>query len=149
MTSFAKSAVHLIARFFLRIDAPMISSCKDGSMAGAIRYVERLLKYHKNDPKLAAGLKASTLVYERERDELVAVCLLGGGGGDGKSCGIYDIEVDPVLRGRGLGTLMIKRAMTILAEEGVPEIHLWRNDGERAETLYERLGFTPTGRVEE
>jgi ribosomal protein S18 acetylase RimI-like enzyme len=43
---------------------------------------------------------------------------------------------------------MIRRSLMILAEHGIPEFHLWREDDSRAQSLYERLGFQPTGAVE-
>jgi ribosomal protein S18 acetylase RimI-like enzyme len=43
---------------------------------------------------------------------------------------------------------MIRRSLMIMAEHGIPKFHLWREDDSRAQSLYERLGFQPTGAVE-
>ena len=66
----------------------------------------------------------------------------------GQEFGVYDIQVDPRYRHQGLGRNMIRRSLTILAEHEIPELHLWRNDDSRAQSLYQRLGLQPRGAVE-
>jgi hypothetical protein len=39
---------------------------------------------------------------------------------------------------------MIRRSLMILAEHGIPEFHLWREDDSRAQSLYERLPLRST-----
>jgi ribosomal-protein-alanine N-acetyltransferase len=73
---------------------------------------------------------------------------VGGGENGEQEFGIYDIQVDPGYQNQGIGTNMIRRSLTILAEHEIPEFHLWRADDSRAQSLYQQLGFQPTGAVE-
>jgi ribosomal-protein-alanine N-acetyltransferase len=73
---------------------------------------------------------------------------VGGGENGEQEFGIYDIQVDPGYQNQGIGTNMIRRSLTILAEHEIPEFHLWREDDSRAQSLYQQLGFQPTGAVE-
>ena len=141
-----------VGQFLLRINADMSvePKCMDGTIEGATYYVERWLNYHKGEPdydRFLAGLDASTLVYDKHTGQLVAGCMVAGSSSG--SCAVYDILVDPAYRNQGIGTRMLHRALNVLCDKGFPELHLWRNDGERAAALYERLGFVPTGEVEE
>ena len=137
-----------VGAFLLRTGHALHPDCQSGTLAGATYYVTRLFDYHRKDANFPLSLLASPLVHDQSADQLVGACLIGGGGTDGLSMGIYDILVDPTYRGNGIGTGMIRRALTILAEHGIPELHLWRSDDSPAAPLYDRLGFKPTGEVE-
>lgn len=137
-----------IGVFLLRLGHPLHRDCEPGTLRGPTYYVTRLFDYHRNDPNFVLSLQASTLVRDRVAGQPVGVCLVGGGGPQGDEHGIYDIVVDPAHRNRKIGTHMIQLALTILAESGISEFHLWREDDSRAALLYARLGFEPTGRVE-
>jgi ribosomal protein S18 acetylase RimI-like enzyme len=137
-----------IGAFLLRVGHPLRPECETGTLEGATYYVTRLFDYHRTNRNYPLALQCSTIVRDTESSEIVGVCLVGGGGDDGKEFSIYDIQVDPSYQNQGLGTNMIKRSLTILAEHGIPEFHLWREDDSRAKSLYERLGFKPTGAVE-
>jgi ribosomal protein S18 acetylase RimI-like enzyme len=137
-----------IGEFLLRCGHPLRPECEAGTLAGAIFYVTRLFDYHRRDRNYPLALAASTIVQQRGDAKMAGVCLLGGGGADGQQFGIYDIEVDPALQNRGIGSSMIQRSLDLLARNGVPELYLWRDDDNRAKALYERLGFRPTGSVE-
>ena len=55
------------------------------------------------------------------------------------------IDVDPLYRRRGIGTRMIQRAMTVVAETR-PAFDLWvEEDNKAAIALYEKLDFVFTG----
>ena len=138
--------------FLLRINADMSVEprCMDGTVDGATYYVERWLDYHKSEPdygRFVAGRDASTIVYDKCTGQLVAVCMVAGSSSG--SCAVYDILVDPAYRNQEIGTRMLHRALGVLHDKGFPELHLWRNDDDRAARLYERLGFVLTGEVEE
>ena len=134
-----------IGEFLLRMGAESfadIPECADGSPASAMRYVTRAIEYERADPHRAAGFAASSLVYDKTTNKLIAVCLVCG-------TGVYHLEVDPAYRRRGIATNMLKRFLSVHAERGTPEVHLWRNDDSPGVRVYERLGFAPTGEVED
>jgi GNAT superfamily N-acetyltransferase len=117
------------------------SECSDGTVASAVHYVTRAIEYMRDKPDCELGLAASSLVYDKRSGDLIAVCLCCG-------ASVYHIEVDPAYQNQGIATRMLKRALTVCAERGAPELHLWRNDDSPGAKLYEELGFVPTGEVE-
>ena len=133
--------------FLLRVGHPLRAECSH-TIKGATYYVTRLFDYHRNDANFRLSLKCSTVVCDQSIGQIIGVCMVGGGGTDGQEFGIYDIIVDPASRRRRIGTNMILRAMSILAEHNIAEFHLWRNDDSPTAGLYEKLGFLPTGKVE-
>ena len=137
-----------IGAFLHRLEHPLHRSCEQGTLKGATYYVTRLFDYHRNDTNFPLSLSCSTLARDTATGCIVGVCMVGGGGPEGKDFGIYDILVNPAYRNRGIASGMIRRALTVLAEHGVPSFYLWRNDDSLAVPLYERLGFVPTGQVE-
>jgi GNAT superfamily N-acetyltransferase len=134
--------------FLLRIGHPLRPECEPGTLAGATFYVTRLFDYHRGDLNYPLALEASTIVRGTGDGTVVGVCFVGGGGRSGQEFGVYDVRVAPGLQGHGIGTRMPQRALSVLADQGVERLHLWRNDDCPARRLYERLGFTPTGAVE-
>lgn len=136
-----------VGEFLLRINADLSVDprCLDGTVESATYYVDRWLNYADNADDFELGLDASSLVYDTSSGQLIAVAMVGGGVG---GAGIYDIMVDPEYRNQGIGTKMIQRALCILSDKGIPTLDLWRHDEDRQACLYERLGFTPTGRTE-
>jgi ribosomal protein S18 acetylase RimI-like enzyme len=81
------------------------------------------------------------VVYDTATSKLVAVCLCCGPS-------LYFIEVHPDYQRQGIATNMLKRALTVCAEENAPRFDLWRSDDSVAVPLYERLGFKLTGETE-
>jgi GNAT superfamily N-acetyltransferase len=122
-----------------------LQECKEESLEASIWYVTRAIKYYKQHPPYESGFAASSLVYDKETGELVAVCLLGSGP---KCSGVYDIFVAPGYRRQGIARNMLKRALTVLAEKGVDRLDLWRHDESPGSSLYDELGFKPTGEAE-
>jgi ribosomal protein S18 acetylase RimI-like enzyme len=58
---------------------------------------------------------------------------------------LENIHVDKDFHGRGVGTWMIQRAITIGQEKGCKIVQLTTNKKRlRAKTFYEKLGFVPT-----
>ncbi len=134
-----------VGAFLLRVEHPLRPECEAGTLKGATYYVTRLFDFHRQDKNYPLALESSTVVRQARTGTVVGVCLVGGGSGSGQEFGIYDIQVDPQFQNQGIGTGMIKRALTVLAEHGIGQFHLWRDDDSRAGKLYERLGFIPTG----
>jgi GNAT superfamily N-acetyltransferase len=65
---------------------------------------------------------------------------------DEAGCGHFGaLWVAPELRGTGLGTRLIDTSCAWLESLGCPAIELHVTDGNSAEHLYQRLGFTRTG----
>ncbi|MBU5227244.1 GNAT family N-acetyltransferase [Clostridium senegalense] len=91
------------------------------------------------DDNLGKGIlnKASTLVYDKHTKELVGLCYIS----IWKEWPlISQIAVKPGYSGRGIGTNMIKKALTVLNEE-YSAIRLYVDIGNNAEDLYYKLGF--------
>ena len=119
-----------------------VRECADGTPASARHYVTRARAYVRDELNGdEVGYAASSLVYDRTAGKLIAVCLCCGSS-------VYNIEVHPDYQRQGLATRMLKRALTVHAEHGSPEFHLWRHDESPGVRIYERLGFVPTGEVE-
>jgi ribosomal protein S18 acetylase RimI-like enzyme len=137
-----------IGEFLLRVKHPLHPECEAGTLKGATYYVTRLFDYHRADRNYSLSLESSSIVRDTSTRRIVGVCLVGGGGDDGKAFGIYDILVDSARRNQGIGSRLIRKALTVLAEHGIPELYLWREDDCRARALYDRLGFKPTGAIE-
>lgn len=81
--------------------------------------------------------EASTLVYDKATNELVGVCYIS----------IWQewplvsqIAVKPSYEGKGIGTKMIKKALTVLREE-YPVVRLYVDIGNQAEKVYYNMGF--------
>ncbi|WP_346913974.1 GNAT family N-acetyltransferase [Clostridium sp.] len=81
--------------------------------------------------------KSSTLVYDRNTNELVGVCYVSLWQ---EWPLISQIAVKPSYEGRGIGTKMLKKALTILKKE-YPVVRLYVDIGNEAEQVYDNLGF--------
>ncbi|MFU1794589.1 GNAT family N-acetyltransferase [Paenibacillus azoreducens] len=82
---------------------------------------------------------ASTIIYDKQHNNIVAVCLIS----------LWEdlplvsnIAVMPQYRSRQLATKLLKKAVTVLKEE-YDVIRLFVTIGNSAEALYYRLGFYP------
>ena len=88
-------------------------------------------------------LQASTLVYDRNTNELIAVCLAGKNQEDDYEFSkINQVAVKPAYRGQGIAENMIKRALTVLKDLS-PATKLDVTVGNAAEALYYKMGFFP------
>ena len=56
------------------------------------------------------------------------------------------IAVDPRHRGRGIGTALLERFIAAARGRGAERLFLEMREGNAAESLYRRHGFTPVGR---
>jgi ribosomal protein S18 acetylase RimI-like enzyme len=78
-----------------------------------------------------------------------AVGLAGGvrrGEGDGQAAELVAMWVDPAMRGRGAGRLLVGAVIRWAAEQDLTEVRLWVAEGNHAaERLYTRCGFRRTG----
>ncbi|HCQ89062.1 MULTISPECIES: GNAT family N-acetyltransferase [unclassified Clostridium] len=81
--------------------------------------------------------RASTLVYDKATKELVGVCYISMWQ---EWPLVSQIAVKPSYAGKGIGTKMLKSALTVLNEE-YPVIRLYVHVGNKAEELYHNLGF--------
>ncbi|MDP9110632.1 MAG: GNAT family N-acetyltransferase [Candidatus Eremiobacteraeota bacterium] len=56
------------------------------------------------------------------------------------------VAVEPAYWGRGVATLLIEELLDIFRAKKVSRVRLWTHqDNVRAQRIYERLGFRPTG----
>lgn len=107
------------------------------SLDEAIKDVERLLNIYKNNNVL----DGSTLVFDKNTNELIAACIAGVSGFcDNDFSEIGEIAVKPSYRRMGLGAMMIKRALSNLKKIS-PATILCVTMGNSAEGLYSKLGF--------
>ncbi|MDF2590861.1 MAG: family N-acetyltransferase [Clostridia bacterium] len=84
-------------------------------------------------------LKASTLVYDKETNELIGVCLISEFRGWPL---VSDIAVKATYRGLSLATRMLKKALSITKDK-YPAMRLFVICGNEAESVYYNLGFIP------
>lgn len=100
---------------------------------------ERWLKeeYFEENPYADLLNKSSTVVYDKETKEMVGLCLMSLWQ---EWPLIVEISVKPSYEGRGLGTNMIKKALSILKDE-FPVVRLYVNMENKAQRLYHNLGF--------
>ncbi|WP_346917502.1 GNAT family N-acetyltransferase [Clostridium sp.] len=90
-----------------------------------------------------SSLQASTLVYDRNTNELIGICLAGKNDEDDNEFStINQIGVKAAYRGQGIAESMIKRALTILKDIS-PATKLDVTVGNAAEALYYKMGFFP------
>ncbi|MBP2249038.1 GNAT family N-acetyltransferase [Paenibacillus xylanexedens] len=82
-------------------------------------------------------LDASTILVQKETNEIVGVCLVSIWEGIPL---IYEIAVKPNYNNQGLGRYMLCKAITHL-ESVYPVIRLFLTAGNNAEYLYSKLGF--------
>lgn len=123
-----------------------IAHCDFNSFRGGFEAVRRKnLSFEdfipREDPNYTNEIlsKASTLVYDKNTGQLIANCRLCL---QGNFAAVYSIGVIPTHRGRGLATLMLKRALTILKGK-YPILRLYVMEGNDAESVYLNLGFVP------
>ena len=65
---------------------------------------------------------------------------------DGTSADLISMWVDPAWRGRGVGDLLVRDVLAWAERKRIGEVRLWVTDGNRrAERLYRRHGFVPSG----
>ncbi|MDT8719729.1 GNAT family N-acetyltransferase [Clostridium sp. 19966] len=89
------------------------------------------------------SLHASTLVYDKNTVELVAVCLAGKNKEDDYEFSkINEVAVIPAYRRQGIAENLIKRTLTILKDIS-PATKLDVSVGNAAEGLYYKMGFFP------
>ncbi|GAB6988833.1 GNAT family N-acetyltransferase [Paenibacillus pini] len=83
--------------------------------------------------------KASSLIYDRHSHALIGVCLITLVEGIPH---VSALAVLPTYRQKGIGTLMLKRALGLL-EPHYPRLHMYVTQGNCTETLAYNLGFMP------
>lgn len=84
-------------------------------------------------------LNASTLVYDKQSNQLIAACLISL---LGDTPVVFNIAVLPDYRQVGLATKMLKHALDVLKSD-YPILRLYVMQGNEAELLYYKLGFQP------
>jgi GNAT superfamily N-acetyltransferase len=83
--------------------------------------------------------QASSVVFDRESKEIIGVCLIGLAQ---EWPLVYDVAVRPRFQERGLGTSMLRHALTSLYPH-YPLLRLLVSTRNRAQSLYHNLGFLP------
>ncbi|MGN7355921.1 GNAT family N-acetyltransferase [Paenibacillus sp. SAF-054] len=108
---------------------------EERTYAAALRRLRQLAVRSSED-----GLRASSLLYDRETRALIGICLIG------METGCPTIEalaVMPAYRGRGLASGMLARALSVLRVQGQPLLRIRVMHGHPLESLCYRLGFMP------
>ena len=140
-----------VAEFMVRIAAPIkVSDPKSHSktIEGTRHHIQRWFNYERNErpnERFERALKASTLVYDKDAGQMVAVCMVGGWK---DVASIYEWYVDPAYDRKEMIRKMTDRALSILAELGISQLTVWREDDEPDAEMIEDLGFDFTGEVE-
>ena len=84
-------------------------------------------------------LKASTIMHDKETNEIIGVCLIS----EFRDWPLVsDVAVKSSYRGLGLATRMLKKALSVTNEK-YPAMRLFVISGNEAESVYYKLGFTP------
>ncbi|OAB45188.1 GNAT family N-acetyltransferase [Paenibacillus antarcticus] len=84
-------------------------------------------------------LRASTLVYDKRNNALIGACLVSM---HQDLPSIQQLGVLPTYRGRGMGSNMIKRSLTVL-KDLYPYLRVHVMQGNPVESVYYNLGFVP------
>ncbi|MDE3031027.1 MAG: GNAT family N-acetyltransferase [Acidobacteriota bacterium] len=102
--------------------------------------------------QLVAATSAQTLVAEIESGQIVGFTRLGAEPDNPGHGHVFALYVSPSSSGRGVGRLLLEKALTILDPLSSRTVTLWVfEENARARTLYAHAGFVPDGarRVEE
>ncbi|MCM1989006.1 GNAT family N-acetyltransferase [Oceanirhabdus seepicola] len=83
--------------------------------------------------------KASSVIFDRETNELIGVCLISE---YNEWPLIYDIAVREDYRGRGVASKLLKKSLTVLKDK-YSAVRLHVEGGNDAETVYYDNGFLP------
>ncbi|MGG1634284.1 GNAT family N-acetyltransferase [Paenibacillus sp. NRS-1760] len=123
-----------------------IAHCDYESFKGGFEAVRRkkfsLEDFMPNeDPNYSNDIlvQASTLIYDKNSGQLIANCRLCL---QDNMAAVYSIGVIPAHRGRGLATLMLQRALSMLKNK-YSILRLYVMEGNDAESVYFNLGFVP------
>ena len=107
------------------------------SLDEAIKTAETILNIYKSN----GTLDASTLIFDKNSNEMIAACLTGiSGYCDNNFSEIGEVVVNPDYRRFGLASNMIKLALTNLKKIS-PATLLCVTVGNPAEGLYHNMGF--------
>lgn len=89
-------------------------------------------------------LIGSTLVYTKDNNELIGVCMAGKDLAEENKdfSSVFNIAVKKSYRNNNIATFMIKRALTNL-KESTDQLKLDVQIGNNSEHLYKKLGFFP------
>jgi GNAT superfamily N-acetyltransferase len=103
--------------------------------------LDQLVAYGRRE----ANTRADRLLGVRSSDgRLVAIAKLRG---DGRTAQVDDVYTVPEARGRGFARALVSRAAGLARETGHDLIFIVADDQDWPKLLYERLGFTPLGRI--
>ena len=81
--------------------------------------------------------RASCLIYDKGTNDLIGACLVSLWEGWPN---VFDIAVKPSYQNKGLGTMMLKRALSEL-KGSYPVLRLFVTIGNDAEMVYHKMGF--------
>ena len=109
---------------------------------GRIRMVEEMFKGNYGE----IMLEPSGLILNGKKVEGSVIVSQGRLRRDGTRVPLLlDVFVLPDLRGKGIGAALLKYALDKLRESSCKKVELWVSEGNHAEHLYSRMGFTVEG----
>lgn len=96
-----------------------------------------------HDITVAVMKENSTVFVVEYKDRIIATAAVGHDGHHGWA---YYVAIDPVMRNRGFGKLIMDHVELWLKERGVSNLSVAvREDNERGLSFYENLGYTNLG----
>lgn len=146
-----ESRKEAIGEFYHSIKCPLYHLPEGGTVEQGILEVDRWLDYHRKHGDVKLALRASTIVSLASSGAIIAVCLINACPPDHirkvlhPSAGVQHIVVAPDFRRQGIATKMVRRAMTVVADER-PKFDVWVEEDDVDERgLFESLEFVFTG----
>jgi ribosomal protein S18 acetylase RimI-like enzyme len=149
--SYTNSDKQDIGNFYCKNKVPLYHQPNGGTFEDCIFNIDRWIKHQQELGDIELSLKASTIIRLKEDNQIIAVCLINTDTPDHIKkvfhpfASIQMMDVDPKWRRKGIGTSMIKRAMTIVCDKR-PAFDLWVEENNKsAINLFEKLDFVFTG----
>jgi GNAT superfamily N-acetyltransferase len=131
------AAVELPRRDALRLMADWL----EAEMTLSAEALQQLLRATSLEGEIWADRRLGAL---GEDGEAVAMTKLRG---DGTTAWVEDVYVSPAARGRGLGRMLVTRAIELAREADPRVVFIVANDDGWPKTLYAKLGFEPVGQL--
>jgi ribosomal protein S18 acetylase RimI-like enzyme len=141
-----------LGEFYHAIKCPLYHLPEGGTVEQGVFEVDRWLDHQREHGDVELAMQASTIVSSGSSERIVAACLVNACEPfeDDRTflhlgASIQHMVVAPDFRRQGIATKMIRRAMTIVADDR-PRFDVWvEKDDEAERNLFDKLDFVFTG----